>query len=161
VETVFIDGFAQAMSQVGGGGEVNAMAHLASEHAQGDGQMRFADAGRSKQDDIAAFAPKAAGSQFVDETAIHGGLRCVIKFFEPFEGWKASELEIDFNRLAMALGDFAIEQMAEEVTVRPILSAGLLGGGVQMSASGQQAELFQVFTGLLFIKDRAHESTSS
>lgn len=45
-ETIFRHGFGHAACEIDGRGEVDAMAHLGGENAQGDGEMRFADAGR-------------------------------------------------------------------------------------------------------------------
>ena len=146
VEAVFVHGFAQPAGQIGDGGEVNAVAHLAGEHAQRDGQMGFADAGRAEEDEVAAFAQVAAGGQFFDEPPVDGGLRRVIKVFEPFQGRELCELEVDLDGLAMTFGDFAVEQMAEEVAVGPALGTGLLGGGVEMGTRGEQAVISRVET---------------
>lgn len=60
------------------------MSHLGSEHAERDGQMSFADAGRAEEDHVASLMQKSSGGEFVDQAFVDRGLFAEVEDVEAF-----------------------------------------------------------------------------
>lgn len=69
-ETVFGDGASHASSQIDGGGEVDAVSHMRSEHTECDRQMRLAHTRLPEEDDVAALVQEASGGQLVEDAFV-------------------------------------------------------------------------------------------
>ena len=160
VEAVFGHGLGEAAGDIDGGGEVNAMAELGGDQAQADGQVGFADAGRTEEDEVAPFVKEASGGQFIDEPAVERRLGLELEVIEFLEIGEAGELEVEFDGAAMALGQFAIQQAAEKVAVGSLPGGGLLAGGVQPGQGDVESERFEPFAGFLFEHNGAHATSS-
>src|SRR3954454_16037213 len=62
-----------AGGEVGGGGEVGAVAGLGGGPAEPDGEMGFPDAGWPDEQDVGGGVEVAAGGQLVDELGVDAG----------------------------------------------------------------------------------------
>jgi hypothetical protein len=135
------------------------MAEFGGEHAQGDGQVGFADAGRAQQDDVAALMKKAAGGELVEEPFIERGLLGEIETGEALLIGQVGELEVKANGFVVPAAEFALEQVAEEMGITPAGGGGLLGRLVELLPSDGEAELLQAAHGKL-LHHEAHWQAS-
>src|SRR6266700_575405 len=98
------------------------------EHTQSNSQMSFTHAGRTEKDDVAAFMQEAACGQFVDELFVDRRLLLEVEGVEPFLIGQVGELQIQAHSFFVTETQLSIEQVAEEVSVGPTGSSGLLSG---------------------------------
>ena len=75
-----------AGGQVGGGGEVGAVAGVRRGSGQADGQVGFADAGRADHEHVGRRFQVAAGAQFVDQRPVDAGGGVVVEVGERGRG---------------------------------------------------------------------------
>lgn len=110
-----------------------------------DGQMRFADTRRAKEEDVSALVQKATRGQFVDDAFVDGRLFGELEVAEVLLIRKIAELQVQLDRLLMAKTHLGIEQIAEEVGAGPACGSGLLRDLVELllgKFSGGDAEVF-------------------
>ena len=68
-----------AGGEVGGGGEVGAVADGRGLAGEADGEVGFADAGRSDEQHVGGGLEVAAGAELVDQLAVDAGLGVVVE----------------------------------------------------------------------------------
>lgn len=85
MQPVLVHGLGQPVGQIDGGGEVDAMAHLAGRYAQRDLQMRLPHARRPEQPDVASFFEEAASRQFLNDAAIDLRLQGEVEVLQLFD----------------------------------------------------------------------------
>lgn len=158
-EPVFGHALSHSSCQIDGGGEVDPMAHLGRQDAEGDGQVCLADSGRPQQDHVAAFAQISARGQLVDDPAVERGLFLEAEVIQQLLIGQVGELQVEPDRFVMTEAGLGIEQIAQEVRVGPTRRGGLLCGLIQLLAGDIEAEILECAGGLLFVMD-AHRLAS-
>ena len=161
MQAIFGQGERQLAGQFDRAGKVGPVAEFRASHAQGDGQVGFADAGRAEEDDVAAFAQIPAGGQFVDQLGVERGLGLKIKVGQTLYRREARKLEVQGDRALVAFGEFAVEEVAEEVAVAPLPGGCALRGLVESVAGNRQTEAGQPAGGLGLEDVGAHPATSA
>jgi hypothetical protein len=73
----------------------------------------------------------AASGEFVEELGVERGLGLEVEVAQAFFRGEAGELEVEGDGAAVALGEFVVEEPAEEVAVAPLAGGGLLGDGIE------------------------------
>ena len=68
--------------EVGGGGEVGAVAGFGGFAGQSDREHGLADAGRADENDVRAGIEVAAGGEVVDQGGVDAGLGVVVEIFQ-------------------------------------------------------------------------------
>ena len=159
MESVLALGFGQSAGQLDRAGEVDALTQLAHADAEGDRQVRLAHARRAEQHDVAALAAEPRRRQLVDEPPVDRRLGVVVEVLQPLAVREPGELQRQLDRSSAAFVQFAVEQVAEEVGVAPLVRRRLLGGLVEMVACRLEAQVFQAGGGPCFVGD-AHHATS-
>lgn len=165
VQAVLVDGFGEATGEVKCGGEVHAVPEFGSTHEQTDGQMCLPDPWWSQEDDVSTLGEEATGGKFINETPVEAGLGVKVKVGQRLVVRKIGELEVEGERLALPLGEFARQQIAQEVGIAPALGSSLLAGLIEMSgrrveAQGGEGVWREVFVGLIR-GEGAHETSAS
>ena len=61
--------------------------------AEGDGEVRFADAGRAEDQDVLRLGEKAAGREFADEALIDRRLEFELEVVEGLHGREVRDLQ--------------------------------------------------------------------
>ena len=135
------------------------MAHLGGEDAECDGQVRLANTRRAEQDEIAAVGKEACSRELIDDAAIDRRLGIEVEAFESLDVWQSRELQIETDGMLMACIDLGLEQVAEEVTVRPLFGRGALTCGVELVVGNSQAKTIKSGECFLLIRD-THRTTS-
>jgi hypothetical protein len=80
-----------AGGEVGGGGEVGAVAGLGGPAGQPDGKVGLAGAGRADEQDVGGGVEVAAGGQLGDQRLVDGGLGVVVEVLEGGRGRQRGE----------------------------------------------------------------------
>ena len=126
-------------------GEVKAVAEFGTEDAQRNGEVSFAHAGRSEQDDVASFGEEAAGGQFLDERPVERGLAGEVEVLQPLGVGQGREAQVGLDDPRLAGGEFGLEEPAQEVGVAPARGGRLLGDGVELGAGRGGPDLCEGF----------------
>ena len=94
--------------------------------ADGLGQMAFADSGRADQEDVAALADEVAGGQFVDLSAVDGGVEAKVESFQGTSLAEVGGLVAAGDRALLAHVEFVLEDEFEELGVGEPVGCGFL-----------------------------------
>ena len=94
--------------------------------ADGLGQVAFAQAGRSNQQDIAALANELAGSQLINLLALDGGIKSPIEVFQGFVIAEARGFGAFLNDPLLADVEFILEDQFQELFMGQLMSVGFL-----------------------------------
>ena len=135
------------------------MAGFGGPDAKGDCQMRLADARRPEENDIAAIVKEAQRRQLVDEALVDRGLLLEIEVLEPLRIRETCELQTEPHCSLVPMPQLAVEQIAEEMGVRPLLCGGLLRHLVELRMGDFEPELLKSVRRLLLVRD-THRPTS-
>ena len=120
----------QFVHQLRGSGEADAQAPLACGQPQGQGNVRFADAGGPQQDHVLAPADVLAAGKVEDQHLVQAGNSLEVKAFQLFDGGKAGLLDAAFDQPALPVDQF---QFGEPGQIGDVIDAfigtepGLLG----------------------------------
>ena len=98
-------GFGQRGEQRRGAGEEDRVAGLDGGAAEGDGEMRLADAGRAEEQDILGLGDEAAGGELANQPLIDGGLEFEVELFERLHRREVRDLDAHGDALALLGGD--------------------------------------------------------
>ncbi len=112
-ESVLGHCFGHAAGQVDGGGEVDAVSHVRSEHAESDSQMRLAHAGRTEQHHVTTLVEEAASSQLIDDAPVERRLLVELEVGKMFLIGKIAELQVEPHGLLVAEAHLGVEQILE------------------------------------------------
>ena len=93
---------------------MDAEAVLDGLHAEGDTQVRLADAGRSLDEEGLFGAQPGAGGEGVDAGAFDAGLEGEVEGAQGEAGGEAAEAEAGADAAFVAVGEFGVEQVIEE-----------------------------------------------
>lgn len=116
--------------------EEQALTAFGAGQPQGDRQVGFADAGRTLEDDVAAFVHEASGGQFLNQRPVDGGLEGEVKIAEALLPGEPGEVQTGLDHALAARGDLGLQQPAKEVGVTPVVGGGLLGERVESGVGG-------------------------
>ncbi len=94
--------------------------------AQGLGQMRFAHAGRTQEQDVFAFAQVVAGGQLEDLFAVDGGIELPVEIFQAFERAEVGGFGATGQHSLMAHVEFVLEDEFEELAMAEAGGGGFL-----------------------------------
>ena len=126
-----------AGGEVGGGGEVGAVAGFGGLAGQADGEVGLADAGRPDQQDVGGGLQVAAGGQLVDELPVDGRGGVVVEVLQGGRGGQAGEPQPPGQ--AAGLGwrstSMASSRSSAAVMVRPSAPAWSRTAGSASAAS--------------------------
>jgi hypothetical protein len=118
-QPVLFEGGSETTGHFHGGEEEETVSEFGGENAQGDGKMSFADAGRTQEQNIAAFGKEATGGQFLQQGLINGGLEGEVEVFEPLEIRQTGKAQVGFDDACTPRCQFGFEQATQEVRVTP------------------------------------------
>lgn len=102
------------------------MSHVRGQYAERDGEVRLADAWRTKEDDIAALVQETPGRQLIEDALVERWLLMELEVGEMLLIGQVGELEVETYRLLVAETHLGIEQITEEVGIRPARGSGLV-----------------------------------
>jgi hypothetical protein len=92
----------------------------------GLGQMRFADAGRTEEQDIFGFADKLARRQIVNLLFVDGRIETPIEVLQWFEGVEVGGLGAAFQLALLADVEFVLKDEFQELGVGQTIGGGFL-----------------------------------
>ena len=82
----------QAGDPFGGGGERDALPGQAGADRDGDGEMRFAGAGRAEQDDVLACVQEVELAEMLDHLLLHRALEGEVELLQRLSAGKRAAL---------------------------------------------------------------------
>jgi hypothetical protein len=137
-----------AGGQVGGGGEVGAVARLRRGPCQADGQVGLADAGWADQQHVGGGVEVAAGGELVDEFLVDAGGGVVVEVMQGRWGGQRGEPEPAGQAAGLGGVDLDREQPLQRRGHRQLFGLGggqhrgqVLGGVVQLQGRQVAAQL--------------------
>ena len=136
------------------------MAELGGQHPETDRNMRFADSGRTKQNDISALGEESPGSKFVHESPVDAWLGGEVEVLQALDVGEFGELHVELDCLSVPLFELAFEKVAQEMAVGPTACSCLLRRLVELRHGCRQAQMFEADRRFLFVEG-AHADTSS
>jgi len=142
-------GTVAAGGQVGGGGEVGAVAGLDGLAGQARGEHGLADPGRADHQDVGGVLEVAAGRQVVDQPGVDAGLGVVVELFQGRVGGQAGEAEPAGEPAGLGRGDLDPQQTFQSCGGGEPLGAGLVQDGRQGLGRVEELQSGQMGTQLL------------
>src|SRR5438874_1760255 len=116
------DALALAVDEVGEErrrrGEEHGVASLDDGAAEGDRQVRLADAGRPEEERILGAGDEAAGGQLAHELGVDGGLKLEVEVLQGFHRREVRDLDPHLDPAALLGGHLIAQQLVEEIDVR-------------------------------------------
>src|SRR2546428_670818 len=116
------DALALAVDEVGEErrrrGEEHGVAGLDDGAAEGDRQVRLADAGRPEEERILGAGDETAGRQLAHELGVDGGLKLEVEVLQGLHRREGRELDPHLDPAALLGGHLIAQQLVEEVDVR-------------------------------------------
>src|SRR4051794_14399155 len=103
------------MNHVGSGGEEGAVASVGRGDAERDGEVRFADAGRPEQEDVAALLDEAEGRELGDERPVELGLEVEVEPGQRLVDRVTGEAEPGALAAGTGGGDLDLQQALEHL----------------------------------------------
>ena len=97
--------------------------------ADGLGEMRFSDARRSDEKDVAALADEVAGGEVIDRLALERGIEAPVEVVEGLQFSEGGELEVSCDEAFLAHVQLVLQDQFEEILVGEVMSALLPEGG--------------------------------
>jgi hypothetical protein len=113
--------------EVGGGGEVGAVAGLGGGSGEADGEVGFPDAGRADQEDVGGRLEVAAGAELGDQVRVDAGGGVVVEPVEGGGGGQAGEPE----PAGEAAGFGGVDLEPQQLLQRRGQGEAVVGGGVE------------------------------
>lgn len=139
---------AQILEQFVGPDEVNAGALLDGAQAEGDRQVRLADAGRPEQEDIGGLGDEGEGGEVPDLALVDRRLEAKVELLERAVKRQVRQARAGAQVALPPGGRLRTQQVGEEVGVRQLLLGGGLQATVEDGGGFGEAEVFQVLAGL-------------
>ncbi len=124
-----MDGSDEGAAEVVGGGEVAAVAGLDGDGGEGDGEVGFAAAGLSEQQDGPVLVDEAERREVVDQLAVDGGLELVVEVVDAAPVGEAGVAQPCCEAPVAVGGGLLGDESGEELDVRPVLELWLARRG--------------------------------
>ena len=153
-------GLGQYGDELGQGGEVDTLAGLDRVHAEGDGEVAFADAGRAEQVHGLAAVDEAELGQGEDAVAVEAGLEAEVEGLQGLDPGEARGHQLGADTPGFALGIFFPEQAVEGFQGGELLAFHLVQHTVEDFQGGGQLQVDQVLFDLLQGADGIHARVS-
>ena len=153
-------GLGQDGDEFGQGGEVDALAGLDRVHAEGDGEVALADAGRSEQVHGLAAVDEAEFGQGEDAVAVEAGLEAEVEGLQGLDPGEARGHQLGADTPGFAPGIFFTEQAVEGFQGGELLAFHLVQHAVEDFQGGGHLEVDQVLFDLLQGAEGSHARVS-
>ena len=127
-----------AGGEVGGGGEVGAVAGVRGGPGQADGEVGLPDAGWSDQDHVGGGFEVAAGAELGDQLPVEAGGGVVVEVVQGGGGGQAGEPEPAGEPAGLGGVDLEGEQPLQGGGQRQAFGGGLVEDGGQVFGGGVQ-----------------------
>ena len=108
--------------------------------AQPDGEMRFADARRAKEEDVFGLAEKPRGRQLADEPLIDGRLEFEFEIVERLDRREVRDLQRHRDAGALFGVDFLPQDAVEKVEIGRLAARGVGEHGIEPLGDVAEAE---------------------
>ena len=139
-EGAFGLGGVQGVDDVDGVGEEDALAVLAGGVAEGRGEVGFAKADETEEDDVGFVADELEAEEVLDLEAVDLFGPVPAEGVEGFDDGKAGGVEAAGNGTVVAQGGFAFDEPAEVVEVGQGVFGGVGGEGLAVFPQERQAQ---------------------
>src|SRR5262249_3078812 len=103
--------------------------------AEGDGEMRLADAGRAEEDDVLGALDEAQAGQLAELLAVDRGLKVEIKLVERLDPRQPGQLEPALDAALVPAAPLGLQGLGEEALVVEVALGRVLAHAVEL---GQQ-----------------------
>src|SRR5690606_33760927 len=108
-------------------GEVAPPAGLDSSDGQGDGEVGFAAAGLTEEQDRAVLFDEPQGGEVLDEFAVDGGLELEVEVVDGLVEREPGVAQPGGEAPIARRGGFFGDEACEELDVGPVVGAGVVG----------------------------------
>jgi hypothetical protein len=129
---------------VGGGHELDAIARLQGAQAEANGQVRFANAGWSDEDDVAVLLDEPQRREFGDQLPVDAGLKVEVEIVEALADGELRGPDPRAEPSRLRSGDLVRKEALQDQRGRELLAAALIQLVLQPLRRRVELEIAQV-----------------